>query len=244
MGDAMVGSYTDAASQVDSVTLQSIARPLVSCIMPTKNRRKFLPQAIASYLHQLYAPTELIIVDNGEDGSEEVVPQHASIYYHRVQGQYNVGDMRNFCCALAQGDIICHFDSDDWSRPERVGEQVKRLVDNKLDVTSYSTLLFYEQRKDKLFLWSMSGRFNVSLGTGLCYWKKWWESHRFMSLPYGEDSRFWMQAGREGKIMSVPAGNMIIGRVHESQTVGKPCVPPRYVEVGKEYLPKEFPRAL
>jgi len=41
--------------------------PLISCIMPTYNRRPFLPLALRCFLDQDYPNKELIIVDDGED---------------------------------------------------------------------------------------------------------------------------------------------------------------------------------
>jgi hypothetical protein len=41
--------------------------PLVSCIMPTANRRRFVPEAIRLFLAQDYLEKELVILDDGED---------------------------------------------------------------------------------------------------------------------------------------------------------------------------------
>jgi len=49
-------------------------RPVVSCIMPTYNRRKFVPQAIRYFLRQSYEPKELLIIDDGSDPVNDLVP--------------------------------------------------------------------------------------------------------------------------------------------------------------------------
>jgi hypothetical protein len=41
--------------------------PLVSCIMPTNNRRTFVPKAIEFFLRQDYPNRQLIIIDDGSD---------------------------------------------------------------------------------------------------------------------------------------------------------------------------------
>ncbi|MEO6719299.1 MAG: glycosyltransferase [Ferruginibacter sp.] len=56
-------------------------QPLVSCIMPTYNRRKFIPHAIRYFLRQDYEHKQLIIVDDGTDKIEELVPGSTSIRY-------------------------------------------------------------------------------------------------------------------------------------------------------------------
>jgi len=41
--------------------------PKISCIMPTYNRREFIPQALKYFERQDYPNKELIIVDDGTD---------------------------------------------------------------------------------------------------------------------------------------------------------------------------------
>ena len=45
--------------------IDETSQPLVSCIMPTYNRREFVPLAIRYFLRQDYANKELIIIDDG-----------------------------------------------------------------------------------------------------------------------------------------------------------------------------------
>ena len=45
----------------------ALNQPLVSCIMPTRNRRFFIKQSIKYFLNQDYANKELIIIDDGDD---------------------------------------------------------------------------------------------------------------------------------------------------------------------------------
>lgn len=64
---------------------------MVSCIMPTANRRALVPAAIEMFLRQTYADKELIIVDDGEDSIADLVPRDDSIRYiredHRALGR-------------------------------------------------------------------------------------------------------------------------------------------------------------
>ena len=53
--------------------------PLVSCIMPTYNRRRFVPGAIAQFLRQDYLSSELVILDDGADLVGDLVPADPSI---------------------------------------------------------------------------------------------------------------------------------------------------------------------
>jgi len=109
-------------------------QPLVSCITPTANRRGFLPQAIRYFLAQDYPHKELIIVDDGEDAVGDLVPEDARIRYIRLQGKTVLGEKRNRAAADARGEIIVHYDDDDWSAPWRLGYQIEELLTSGADI--------------------------------------------------------------------------------------------------------------
>lgn len=46
------------------------SRPMVTCIMPTRDRRALAGQAVAYFMRQDYAERELIVVDDGDDAVE------------------------------------------------------------------------------------------------------------------------------------------------------------------------------
>ncbi len=45
-------------------------RTLVTCIMPTANRRQFVPGSIRMFLEQDYDRKELIVIDDGVRGGK------------------------------------------------------------------------------------------------------------------------------------------------------------------------------
>lgn len=47
----------------------------ISCLMPTYNRRAFVPQAVDYFLRQDYPSRELIVVDDGTDPVEDLIPR-------------------------------------------------------------------------------------------------------------------------------------------------------------------------
>src|SRR6266545_4002208 len=57
---------------------------LVSCIMPTAGRRRFVPQAIGYFLRQDYPNRELVIVDDGTDNLADLLPDDARVRYVRL----------------------------------------------------------------------------------------------------------------------------------------------------------------
>jgi glycosyltransferase involved in cell wall biosynthesis len=89
-------------------------RTLVSCIMPTANRRAFIAQAVSHFLKQDYPERELIVVDDGEDPVADMIPDENSIRYVRLDRRVSIGAKRNIACELARGGVIAHWDDDDW----------------------------------------------------------------------------------------------------------------------------------
>ena len=79
------------------------ALPLVSCIMPTHGRRRFVPLAVRYYLRQDYPHLELIVVDDGPDPIADVIPDDPRIRYVRLDRRLSVGAKRNRAIAEARG---------------------------------------------------------------------------------------------------------------------------------------------
>ncbi|HEX6463610.1 MAG TPA: glycosyltransferase, partial [Vicinamibacterales bacterium] len=91
----------------------AVAEPLVTCIMPTCDRRAFVPGAVACFLAQDYPNLELIVVDDGSDPVRDILPADHRINYVRPPRRLSVGAKRNLACSQARGEIIVHWDDDD-----------------------------------------------------------------------------------------------------------------------------------
>jgi len=181
-------------------------------------------------------------VDNGTDATEALIPPDPSIRYTKVTGTLSTGEMRNLCVKQAQGKFICHFDSDDWSAPERVADQITRLGVFGV-VTGYDSMLFYDERDGQCYQWSYPAPIRFALGTSLCYRKAWWDHHPFHALRVGEDVRFFMQAIREANrlVLTAPANHLMVARVHNQQTSRKTLNRTSYKPVPPVHLPPLYP---
>lgn len=195
-------------------------QPLVTCICLTRNRREWLPSAIDCFRSQSYANRELLIVLDGDDDYSDIVPAEPMIRLIKLAAPLTIGLKRNVACKEAKGEIICHWDDDDYSASGRLAEQVSMLMDGK-SVAAYSTLIF----KGETGTYRYAGIPNCTgIGTSLCYLKTWWESHPFPDKHVGEDGDFAMDAAREKQLISRDGGEMIIASIHPGNTS------PRHVE--------------
>ena len=123
--------------------------PLVTCAMPTADRRAFVPGAIDLFLRQDYLDAELLILDDGADAIGDLVPAHDRIRYVRETRKANVGVKRNRLCEMARGEVILHWDDDDWAAPWRVRYQVEQLLAAGADVCGLDRVLFYAPASDE-----------------------------------------------------------------------------------------------
>jgi cellulose synthase/poly-beta-1,6-N-acetylglucosamine synthase-like glycosyltransferase len=113
----------------------SCPEPVVSIILPTYNRAKFLPQAFDSIRSQTWTDWELIVVDDGSrDDTAAVVEQLASETGRPVRyvWQENAGPAaaRNAGLDRARGKYVAFFDSDDYWLAHHLKDCVGALEGN------------------------------------------------------------------------------------------------------------------
>jgi glycosyltransferase involved in cell wall biosynthesis len=172
---------------------------LVSCIMPTHDRRAFVSEAIHGFLAQDYAASELIVVDDGSDPIADLIPADPRLRYFRLPKRLTVGAKRNFACEQARGGIVMHWDDDDWYPASRIGMQAAVLRDRGADICGSSAIYFYDRDRREAFLYRYRGGGGGGTwvaGTTLAYRREFWERNRFADLQVGEDTQFvWRNRG-------------------------------------------------
>jgi glycosyltransferase involved in cell wall biosynthesis len=180
----------------------------------TRNRRQWLKNAIRSYLGQTYPASrrELLIVADGED-VHDLLPVAENVRLIHLAEQTTVGQKRNFACSRARGEVIAHWDDDDWSEPGRLEDQVEMLVGHT-QVAGYCSMRF----TDGVEWHDYFGPISYALGTSLCYWRSWWEAHPFEPINVGEDNHFVNAAQNAGVLASVPARGLMYATTHAGNT--------------------------
>jgi glycosyltransferase involved in cell wall biosynthesis len=195
--------------------------PLVSCIMPTAGRRGFVPLALEYFARQDYPARELVVVDDGEESVADLVEGRMGVRYHRLDRPVVLGAKRNIACELAQGELVAHWDDDDWYAPSRLSVQVGRLLDSGADLSGARALPFYDGRSGKAWRYEWpSGRRIWAAGSSLCYHKELWSRSAFPDVATGEDSRFvWSKA--VGSMSDLSDTDSIVAIIHRRNTVPK-----------------------
>jgi glycosyltransferase involved in cell wall biosynthesis len=201
--------------------ISSKDEPLVSCIMPTYNRRTFVGQAIAYFLNQDYVNKELIVVDDGTDAICDLFPVDERIRYIRLCDKKTVGAKRNLACEEARGSIIVHWDDDDWHAPHRVSYQVGALLHEGTDICGTATQLFYDVGNARAWQYVYPhGQRPWLAGSTLCYTRAFWAGNRFADINVGEDARF-IRSACVGCMTRLMEATFHIGIIHRDNVSPK-----------------------
>lgn len=107
-----------------------VPQPFVSCIMPTRGHLFPARHAIECFRRQTYANRELVVICASADSEvERHVAELAdpSISFHRADRAVTCGALRNEAVVLARGELVCMWDDDDLSHPDRIATQVSAI---------------------------------------------------------------------------------------------------------------------
>lgn len=205
----------------DAVRTGQDGLPLVSCIMPTADRRLFVPRAIDHFRRQDYSTKELIIVDDGTDPIGDLVPADERIRYLRLARKLTLGEKRNLACEQAHGEIILHWDDDDWMADWRVRYQVDSLLQNRADVCGLDSILFYNPASGEAwrYVYPKGGAPWLAGGT-LCYGKSVWRRNPFPAISIGEDARF-VWSSKLKRLLALPDSSFYVAFIHPGNTSPK-----------------------
>lgn len=123
-----------------------------SIIIPTYNRADFIGKTIISLLSQTYTNFELIVVDDGStDSTDTIIAQieDPRIQYVKKENGERAA-ARNFGAAMAKGDYVNFFDSDDIALPNHL-EEAAILVKLHVDVPWFHLGYSWADAEGKVF---------------------------------------------------------------------------------------------
>jgi glycosyltransferase involved in cell wall biosynthesis len=109
-------------------------KPLVSIVIPSYNRSKYIAATLNSILKQSFRDFEVIFVDDGStDNTKEILDYYCQKdyrikYLHQPNSERAVA--RSYGMGLALGDYVALVDSDDIWYPKKLEKQVEILENN------------------------------------------------------------------------------------------------------------------
>lgn len=128
------------------------AGPVVSVLIPTFNRPRYLSKALASALRQSYKNLQVIVVNDGGEDVSGIVNSFSDpriIFINRKENRGKAFSL-NEALARAEGEYIAYLDDDDLYYPNHI-ETLVDVLENKTDCqVAYSDLykVYYKIMSD------------------------------------------------------------------------------------------------
>ncbi len=192
-----------------------MSAPTVACVLLASGRPEMVKRAVASFRAQTYKDAYLFVYDTGERPVIASCGGDNTDYVHfsdRIS--CSIGWLRNLANeragAMIGADIICHWDSDDWSHPNRIAEQVALLQSSGAECVGYNEMLFWREFPsadpcydlDEAWLWRENIK-NYAVGTSMMYWRETWERAPFPDYSEGCDDLYWAHGDKKKGIAAV-----------------------------------------
>lgn len=173
--------------------------PIVACIMLANGRPEMVKRAIASYRSQSYFNRELLILDTTPDALELPSIKGECHLWRPDFGKWSIGALRNMALTYCvRAEVFAHFDSDDWSHPRRLEEQVELMRVTGKDAVGYNDMLFWDTSWKSDILppsgeaWLYESHHPTKfLGSSMLYKRKAWENSPFHPDEPNEDTLWW-----------------------------------------------------
>jgi glycosyltransferase involved in cell wall biosynthesis len=163
-------------------------KPLVSCILVTRDRPAFFKQALRCFAAQDYKNTELVVVDDGLTPVEDLCSGMPALKYLRLSAPTPTGSKLNLGIEASRGAILQKLDDDDFYAPGFLSAAVARMgrarTPNVLVVWCCFVVLI---TGDPRLYFSGHG---WNTGGTLCFRRALWERHRFRDRYASSDSWF------------------------------------------------------
>jgi len=128
--------------------------PLVSVVIPTRNRPDRLRVALASVLAQTHEHLEAIVVNDGGADVEDVVASFddARVSYVKLGTGRERSAARNAGLRLARGEYVAYLDDDDRYDPEHLETLIGTLERTGLDVAYGDARRTWEVEQDGAYV--------------------------------------------------------------------------------------------
>jgi len=131
--------------------------PLVTVVIPTYNRAKFIRRGIESVLNQTIDNWKLLIVDDGsKDNTEKVVRKYAErdprIRYVKLRKNRGVCYTLNHALSLVDTPYFSQLDADDWYEKDTLERCLRKMEKGgrRVAVVYGNEKVWKKKRGDKL----------------------------------------------------------------------------------------------
>lgn len=146
--EASASPQNGATAIIEDQHISIMQYPLVSAIIPSYNKAKYLRESVGSMIAQDYPHLEILVVNDGsQDETSEVARTLAREYPARrikliEKSNGGISDARNFGVRQSQGRYLVTLDGDDMALETFVGKGMSVLLGEKANVFCSDVELF------------------------------------------------------------------------------------------------------
>lgn len=217
----------------------------VSIVTPTYNREKFHDRILACVRSQTHRNIEWIVLDDSPRPSPVLASADPGmVRYMHSPKRMTGGEKRNVLADLASGDIIVHFDDDDYYSPEYVSAIVRRFASHAVDFINLRGWFVHDTRHGFFGYWDLTVKTGLHFvcaeqgvaamnvgdgamfdnnelgwGFGYAYRKGVTRSVRFPAMNWNHDGTFALEVQRRfpmGHLMDV--SGICLHEIHNTNT--------------------------
>jgi glycosyltransferase involved in cell wall biosynthesis len=243
------------------------SHPTVSIITPTYLREDFHARILRYFKWQTYPGLEWLVLDDSPTPSAVLSPLNdPAIRYEHAATRLSVGEKRNRLIERARGELILHFDDDDFYAPGYVEFMVGELVAKDVDLLNLRGWFIYDRRHSFFGYWNLEVKeglhyvindegvnpmiFNklnngpltdneLGYAAGWAYRKTVWQAAPFSDRDWNEDGPFALKAREKFRLAGTHDSAGICMHLRHPSNVTQQCFAQyRFPEF---LLPKIFP---
>jgi glycosyltransferase involved in cell wall biosynthesis len=189
--------------------------------MPTANRPAFVTRAVGWFLRQDYPNRELVVLDQGNERVGHLMPDDQRVRYTTVSRRTPMAELRNQACEAARGEVILHWDDDDWMASWRVGYQVRSLLRSGADLSGVDRMHYFNLRDGSAWQYVYpAGHRPYVCDPSLCYPRSFWRRHPFPSVDADPELAFqWSSTPKRYAILG--RCDFYVGMLHPGNSAPK-----------------------
>src|SRR5947209_5289208 len=170
--------------------VSSAGMPLVSVIMATGERPRFLPVALECYRQQTYKNRELVVVDDGLEFPADVdLLEGVGGRVVRMEHGTMLGTKLNRGICEARGSVLQKMDDDDWYAPTFIQTMVSRFLASRRTVCRPTIAFLMHFLFFDVARWEIRESVGNNIpGATLLFSRDAWEEAPFRAVGNDEDN--------------------------------------------------------